>query len=113
MTVDKLFPVNPRVITSPPKMSLLLEAKSTPALIIRSRLILIVAHKDDHCSYMTSNQQGQMFIKNFNRIASKPNVTYARADPVLLHMPTVKLIKHKTHKCTVVKIGNQQHQYVN
>ena len=35
LTADKLFPVNPRVITGPPKISLLLEAKSTPALIIK------------------------------------------------------------------------------
>ena len=37
LTVDKLFPVNPRAITGPPKMSLLLEAKSMPALIIKPR----------------------------------------------------------------------------
>ena len=46
LTVDKLFKVNPRAITGPPKMSLLLEAKSMPALIIKPRLIL-VAHQDD------------------------------------------------------------------
>ena len=43
LTVDKLFPVNPRAITSPPKMSLLFEAKSTPRLFIKPGLIL-VAH---------------------------------------------------------------------
>ena len=42
----KLFPVKPRVITGPPKMSLLLEVKITPVLIIISRLIL-VAQTDD------------------------------------------------------------------
>ena len=48
LTVNKLFPVNPRAITGPPKMSLLLEAKSMRALIIKPRLIL-VAHTDDLC----------------------------------------------------------------
>ena len=46
LTADKLFPVNPRVITGRPKMSLLLEAKSMPALIIKPMLIL-VKHTDD------------------------------------------------------------------
>ena len=46
LTVDKLFPVNPRAITGPPNMSFLLEAKSVPALIIKPGLIL-VAHTDD------------------------------------------------------------------
>ena len=36
----KHFPVNPRVITGSTKMSLLLEARSTPSLIIKLRLIL-------------------------------------------------------------------------
>ena len=54
LTVNKLFPVNPRVITSPPKMSLLLAAKSMPALIIKPRLIL-VTHTDDLGWYVTSN----------------------------------------------------------
>ena len=46
MTTDKLFPVNPRVITGPPKMSLLLKAKIMPALIIKPKLILVV-HTDE------------------------------------------------------------------
>ena len=74
LTVDKLFPVNPRAITCPPKMSLLLEAKSMPALIIKPRLI-IVTHTDDLGWYITSNQQGKMFVQNLNRIVGKPNVT--------------------------------------
>ena len=74
LTANKLFPVNPRAITGLPKMSLLLEAKSTPAMIIKPRLIL-VTHTDDLCCYITSNQQGQMFVQNLNRIVSKPNVT--------------------------------------
>ena len=40
LIADKLFPVNPRAITGPPKMSLLLEAKSMPALIIKPRFFL-------------------------------------------------------------------------
>ena len=47
LTANKLFSVNPRAITGPPKMSLLLEAKSMPALIIKPRLILDT-HTDDH-----------------------------------------------------------------
>ena len=35
LIADKHYPGNPWAITSPPKMSLLLEAKSTPALIIK------------------------------------------------------------------------------
>ena len=46
LTVDKLFPVNPRVIIGPPKVSLLHEPKSIPALIIKQWLILVL-HKDD------------------------------------------------------------------
>ena len=36
-TADKLIPVNPKAITCPPKMSLLLKGKSMPALIIKPR----------------------------------------------------------------------------
>ena len=46
----------PRAITIPPKMSLLLEAKTMPALIIKPRLILVV-HMDDLSWYIPSNQQ--------------------------------------------------------
>ena len=56
LTVDKLLPVNPRAITGPPKMSLLLEAKSMPALIIKPRLILVM-HTDHSGWYIPSNQQ--------------------------------------------------------
>ena len=51
LPADKLFPANPRAITGPPKMSLLLEAKSMPALIIKPTLILV------------ARQQQQMFIQ--------------------------------------------------
>ena len=40
LRADKLFPLNPRANAGPPKMSLLFEAKSTPALIVKLRLIL-------------------------------------------------------------------------
>ena len=74
LIVDKLFPVNQRAITGPPKMSLLLEAKSMPALIIKIRFILVM-HMDDSGWYITSNQQRKMFVQNLNRIVRKPNVT--------------------------------------
>ena len=74
LTVDKLLIVNPRAITGPPKMSLLLEAKSMPALIIKPRLIL-AAHTDDLGWNKTFNQQQQMLIQNLNRIVSRPDVT--------------------------------------
>ena len=84
LTADKLFPVNLRAITGPPKMRLVLEAKSMPALIIKPGLIL-VTHTDDHAwLHISSNQQGQMFIQNLNRIVSKAKC-YTRADPVLHH----------------------------
>ena len=73
LIADKLFPINPRAITGLPKMSLLLEAKSMPALIIKPRFIL-VTHTDDLGRYITSNQQGKMFFQNLNRIVRKPNV---------------------------------------
>ena len=74
LTADKLFQVNRRMITGPPKMSLLLEAKSMPALIIKPKLIR-VTHTDDLGWYITSNLQGQMFVQNLGMIVSKPNVT--------------------------------------
>ena len=74
LTANILFPINPRVVTGPPKMSLLLEVKSTPALIIEPRLIL-VTYTDDLGGYITSNQQGKMLVQNLHRIVKKPNVT--------------------------------------
>ena len=60
-------------------------AKSMPALIIETRLILVGT--DDLAWNITSNQQGQMFVQNLNRIVSKPNVTpgqilYCTADHI-------------------------------
>ena len=74
LTVDKLFPVNPRAITGPPEMTRLLEAKTMPPLIIKPWLI-VVAHTDDLGWNKTSNQQQQIVIQNLNRIVSRSNVT--------------------------------------
>ena len=74
LTVDKLFPVNPRAIMGPPKMSLLHEATSMPALIIKPRFIFVI-HMNDLGWYITSNQEGKMFVHNLNMIVRKPNVT--------------------------------------
>ena len=46
LTSNKFFLINPRAVTGPPKMSLLLEVESTSALIIEPRLIL-VTYTDD------------------------------------------------------------------
>ena len=54
-------------------MSLLLEANSTPSLIIKPRLILI-EHTHDLDWFITFNQQGQMLVQNHNRIVNRPNV---------------------------------------
>ena len=64
VTVNNLFPVNLRAIIGPPKMSLLLEAKSMTALFIKPRLILVVHTKtvvgtkcptcSNKCSFKTS-----------------------------------------------------------
>ena len=73
LKADKLFPVNPRAITGPPQMRFCLEAKIKQALIINPRLIL-VTHTDDLGWYITSNQQGKLFVQNLNRIVRMPNV---------------------------------------
>ena len=52
LTMDKLFRVNLRAITGPPKMSLPLEAKSMPSLIIKPRLIHVI-HTDNLGFYIT------------------------------------------------------------
>ena len=70
LSADELFPVNPRVITGPPKMSLLLEAKSMHALIINQRLIL-VTHTDDLGWYRASNQQGKMFVQTSTGLSER------------------------------------------
>ena len=57
----------------PPTMSLLHEAKSTSALIIKPKLIL-VPHTNDLGGYITSNQQGKMLVQYLHRIVRRPNV---------------------------------------
>ena len=47
LIADKLFPVNPSAITGPPKMSLLLEAKSMPALVVKPRFMIVTHNKYD------------------------------------------------------------------
>ena len=74
LTANELFPINPRAITCPPKMSLLLEVERTSALIFEPRLIL-VTHMDDLGGYITSNQLGKMLVQNLHRIVGRPNVT--------------------------------------
>ena len=74
LIADKLFPVNPRAISGPPNMSLLLEAKSMPAFIIKPRFKHVTL-MDDLGWYITSNQQGKIFIQNLSRVVRKPNVT--------------------------------------
>ena len=74
LTADKLFPVNSRAFTGPPKMNLLLEVKTMPELVVKPRLIL-VAHTDDLGWNITSNQQQQMLVQDFNRIVGRPNTT--------------------------------------
>ena len=67
----------------PPKMSLLLGAKSMPALMIKPRFIL-VTHTDDLGWYIMSNQQGKMFIQNLQQDCQKAKC-YAKAVPILHH----------------------------
>ena len=73
LTADKLFVANPRAFSDPPKMILLLDAKSIPAIIFKP-LLFLVAHMDNLDWNMMSNQQQQMLIKFLNRIVSRPNV---------------------------------------
>ena len=74
LTVNKLFPINPRSVTGLPKMSLLLEVKSTSALTIEPRPILDT-YTDDLGGYITSNQQGKVLVQNLHRIVRRPYVT--------------------------------------
>ena len=52
LTANKLFLINLRAVTVPPKMSLLLQVESTSSLIIEPRLIL-VTYTDDLGGYIT------------------------------------------------------------
>ena len=54
-------------------MCFLLKVKSTRALIIKPRFVLAV-HMDDLGWFITSNQQGQMRVRNPNTVVGRPNV---------------------------------------
>ena len=82
LKADELCPVNHSAIKGPPKMSLLLEAKTMPALIIKPRLI-IVTHTDDLGRYITSTQQDRYLFKT--QQDCQQGKCCARADPVLHH----------------------------
>ena len=69
LTADKLFPGNSRAIKSPPKMSLLLEVESMPALIIKPGLIL-VTHTDDLGWYITSKPAGKAVRNLLSKIST-------------------------------------------
>ena len=62
LSMNKLFPVNQRGIMGPPKISLLLEVKNMPALIIKPKLIL-VTHTDDLCWNITSTSRERCLFK--------------------------------------------------
>ena len=64
-------------------MSLLLEAISKPALLIKLRLSL-VTHVDELGKYITSNQLGQVFVQNLFQDFQQAKGN-ARADPVLYY----------------------------
>ena len=72
LTADKIFAVNPRATTIPPTMSLLLEVKSMPALVIKPTLIFVV-HMDVLRWCMMSKQH--LCVQNFSSNVSRPNVT--------------------------------------
>ena len=82
LTVGKLFPVKPRAITGPPKMSLLLEAKSVHACIDLKPRLILVTRMDDLGLYITSNQQGRCSFKTIAHEDYQQAKCYARADPV-------------------------------
>ena len=69
MVMDTLIPASSRAITSPPKMSLLLEVERIPAVIIRPRLILLT-QTDCLNRNKLFNQQIQVHIQYLNCIVS-------------------------------------------
>ena len=62
LTADKLLKISKRATTGSPKMSHPLEVKSTPASIIKSKLLL-VSDTDDLGRYITSNQQREILVQ--------------------------------------------------
>ena len=65
LVMDKLIQVNSRAITSPPKMRVLFEVERTPAVTIKSRLILVM-HTDHYSQNKTFNQQRKIHIQSLN-----------------------------------------------
>ena len=54
LTVNKLFPINPRVVTGPPKRSLLLEVESTSSFpdstkLVRTSVAMCLMKACTHC----------------------------------------------------------------
>ena len=110
LTADKLFLVNSRAITGPPDMSLLLEAKSTPALIIKyslwcntgSALTSWQSWRPDNLAFWQScmwrfwtnicpswldvmYQPAETDVRSKSQQDCQKAKCYARADPVLHH----------------------------
>ena len=79
LTADKHFPVNPRVITGPPKMRFLLDAQSTPALITKLRLILVV-HTDDLVWYITQIQREKCSFKSSTELSADQMLRQSRCN---------------------------------
>ena len=110
LTANKLFPINLRAIMGPLKMSLLLEVKTTSALIIEPRLIL-VTHTDDLGGYITSIQQEKMLIQNLHWIVRRPNVTSGQIPhcstdciPINLVLVETFLLTHKLGTACAVEM---------
>ena len=101
----------------PPKMSLQLEAKNLPALIIKPRLI-IVAHTDDLGWNKSSKQWKQMLIPNLNRIVSTPNVMpghilYCTTNciPIDLMFKEPLLLTNKFGTAWAIKMTTDRHKW--
>ena len=71
LVMDEPIPVNPRAITSPPKMSLLLEVERMPLVIIKPSLDIVTYCATDRDK--NSNSWKQMRIQNLNRILCTPD----------------------------------------
>ena len=76
LVMDEPIRVNPRAITSPPKMSLLLEVERMPLVIIKPSLDIVTfcaTHRDK-----IFNSWKQMRIQNLNRIVCTPDASPRR-----------------------------------
>ena len=109
LTADKPFPVNPRAIAGPPKMSLLLEPKNMPALNIEPNISTCCAHGWPWLVHQFK-KQGQMFVQNLNRIVRNPNVTpglilYCTTDCIIIHL--LFLENFPTNTEVLNRLGNR------